>query len=95
MSETTAPRCNAEITKLDGTKDHCIRPEGHNTSHLGALQRAANTAKRNEASKAFTAWKHDNDPTYAAKQAEARAKKVAKLEALAAELGYKVTAPKA
>ena len=95
MSETTAPRCNAEISKTDGTKDHCVRPEGHNTSHLGAIQRAKNVKARNEASKAFTAWKHSNDPEYAAKQAEAREKKIAKLLALADELGYKVTPPKA
>ena len=95
MSESTTPRCNAEVTKLDGTKDHCVRPEGHNTSHLGALQRAANTAKRNEASKAFTAWKRENDPEYAAKAEAAKARKIEKLLALAEELGWKVTAPKA
>jgi len=95
MAETTAPRCDAEIKKADGTIDHCVRPEGHATSHLGAIQKKANQAKRAEATKAFTAWKHSNDPEYAVKQEAAKAKKIAKLEALAAELGYKVVAPKA
>lgn len=88
-------RCNAIISKKDGTKDRCSRPEGHSTSHLGWEQRRSNTAKLKQNRAVYTQWKHDNDPEYAAKQEAAKAKKVERLLALAEELGYEVTPPKA
>ena len=88
-------RCNAIVHMKDGSLDRCSRPADHSPNgHVGwqtKKQGADNLKARNAE---FAAWRRENDPAVAAKEAERHAKKMATLEALAEELGFTL-APKA
>jgi hypothetical protein len=93
MSEKIA--CDHEINTADGGKDTCSKAQGHNGDHVGTISKARAEEARKAKAAAFQTWRAEHDPEFAAKAEARRQKKIAQLEALAAELGYKVTPPKA
>ncbi len=79
------------MTTAEGALDRCHLKDGHKSDHVSWTSYQRVIAKGKTERAAFAAWREEHDPSLKAKREALAAKKLATLQALAAELGYTLT----